>query len=465
MTWWPVACLGAVLALARPAAADAVDRFIVREMQRQRIPGLALAVVKQGRVVKAKGYGWANLEHRVPVRPDTVFQSGSVGKQFTAACVLLLAEEARLGLDDSIAGHLANAPAAWQPVTVRHLLHHTSGLPDYTGADVIDSRRDYTEEELIQLLAAKPVRFAPGTDWAYCNTGYMLLGHLVRRVTGRFHGDFLRERLLVPLHMHDTRVISETDLVSRRAAGYRLVGGEVKNQAWIAPSLNRMADGCLYFTARDLVRWDAAFDSDRPISPFMRETMWTPARFGNGASTCMALDGAGYGCGWFVDKELGHRVVFHSGAWQGFKAQISRYLDDRLSVIVLCNLAEADPAALARGVARRVLPALRGRGLPDPDPTFTLRLQTALETLHAGQPFPEGFVVAAAAGSPPKWLRSLSQTLEAFGPPGRLELLEATEQDGVARRRYRASANAGGLRIMAVINHQGRVGKITAELE
>jgi len=458
---------GLGLGLVQPASArgDAVDRFIRAEMKRQQIPGLALAVVKDGRVSRARGYGLANLEHGAPVTPDTVFQAGSMGKQFVAACVLLLVEEGRVGLDDSIVQHIPGVPPAWRPVTVRHLLQHTSGLPDYTSSDVIDFRRDYTEEELIQLLADRPLKFAPGTSWSYCNTGYMLLGHLVTRVTGQFHGDFLRDRLLTPLGMKATRVISESDVIPGRAAGYRLVGDQVKNQGWIAPSLNRMGDGCLYVTARDLLRWDAALDAEQPLSRWVRETMWTPARFGNGASTCLALEGAGYGCGWFVDQELGHRVVYHSGSWQGFKAQISRYLDDRLTVIVLFNLAQGDPGALARGVARRVLPALRGQVRPDPDPEFTQRLKSVLEDVRAGHPLPEGFAVAGPNSTPPKWLRKLPPLLRDFGALGRLELLETTQRDGVRRRLYRTAARRGVLRLEAVTDAEGRVGSLSMEPE
>jgi hypothetical protein len=154
------------------ARADAIDRFVRSEMERQQIPGLALAIVKHGKIVKAKGYGLANIENAVPVIPETVFQSGSVGKQFTAAGVLLLAEEGKLGLDDPISRYLTNAPPAWQGITIRHLLNHTSGIPDYEDQKDFNFRQDFTEAELVTLAAGLKPEFAPGSDWNYSNTGY-----------------------------------------------------------------------------------------------------------------------------------------------------------------------------------------------------------------------------------------------------------------------------------------------------
>ena len=234
---------------------DRVDEFVRAEMARQKIPGVAVAIVQKGKVVKAQGYGLANVEHQVPVRPETIFQSGSLGKQFTAAAVLSLVEEGKIALDDPVAKYLPDAPPAFRPISVRHLLTHTSGIPDYTDG-TFDLRRDLTEEDLARMAFRLNLEFAPGTRWNYSNTGYVLLGIIVRKASGRFYGDVLRERVFVPLGMKTTRVISEEDIVPHRAAGYRLVKGELKNQEWVAPSLNTTADGALYFSVLDLVAWD-----------------------------------------------------------------------------------------------------------------------------------------------------------------------------------------------------------------
>jgi len=181
-------------------------------MARQKVPGVAVAVVDHEKVVKAAGYGHANVEHDVPVRPETIFQSGSLGKQFTAAAVMTLVEEGKLALDDSIAKYFPEAPEAFRPITVRHLLTHTSGIPDYTEG-TIDLRRDYTEDEMARLAFGLKLEFPAGSRWNYSNTGYLLLGVLAHRASGRFYGDILRDRVFQPLGMKTARIISEEDIV------------------------------------------------------------------------------------------------------------------------------------------------------------------------------------------------------------------------------------------------------------
>jgi CubicO group peptidase (beta-lactamase class C family) len=207
------------------AALDSVDRYVRAELERQRIPGMSVAVLRGDSVLLARGYGFANLEHHVPATDSTIYQSGSVGKQFTSAAVVTLAREGKLGLDDPIRKYMPEAPASWGKVTVRHLLTHTSGIPDYTAdlADVVDFRRDYTEEALASLYARLPLDFKPGATWSYSNTGYALLGFIVRRVTGQFYGDYLKERVFQLLGMRTARVISESDIVPNRAAGYQVL--------------------------------------------------------------------------------------------------------------------------------------------------------------------------------------------------------------------------------------------------
>ena len=166
-------------------------------------------------------------------------------------------------------------------------------------------------------------------------------------MTGKFYGDFLQERIFQSLGMNTTRIISEADIVPNRAAGYRLVKGELKNQEWVSPTLNTTADGSLYFTSLDLAKWDAALYTEKLLRKSSFEQMWTVAKLKNGQP-----NSDHYGFGWFIGTRDGHHVVEHEGAWQGFKSQISRYVDDKLTVIVLANLEQADPAVIAHGVAR-----------------------------------------------------------------------------------------------------------------
>lgn len=303
-------------------------------MARQKIPGLALGVVRRGEMVVAKGYGYANVEHNVPVAAETIFQSGSVGKQFTAVAVMLQVEDGKLALDDSITTYLKDAPKSWQPITVRHLLTHTSGIPNYT-TGTFNYRRDYTEKALVDEAFKLELEFEPGSRWNYSNTGYVLLGILVRKVSGKFYGDVLRERVFEPLGMKTSRIISESDIVPHRAAGYRIVNGKIANQQWVSPSLNTTADGALYLTVLDMIAWDKGLREKAILKSESWDAVFTPVKLTNG-------DTHQYGFGWGIDKVAGQTVHEHGGAWQGFQAQITRYIDADFTVIVFANLAGAE---------------------------------------------------------------------------------------------------------------------------
>lgn len=321
-----------------------VSNYVRSEMQRQQIPGVALLVSRDGKIVQAEGFGFANVELQVPVKPETIFQSGSVGKQFTATAVMMLVEEGKVHLDDPLTKYFSGAPPAWNDVTVRELLSHTAGFGDYP--DKFDFRKDWTEEELLKVVEGIPLSYPPGTKWEYSNLGYLTLGILIHRVTGEFYGDFLQQRIFQPLEMKTTRIISEADIVPNRAAGYRLVKGELKNQEWVAPMVNTTADGSLYFSILDLAKWDAALYTDKLLKRSSLDQMWTPAKLNNGQP-----NKDGYGFAWFIGDRHGHRLISHDGAWQGFKSVIARYVNDHLTVVVLANLAEAKPSEIADHVA------------------------------------------------------------------------------------------------------------------
>jgi CubicO group peptidase (beta-lactamase class C family) len=339
----------AISCLAQNSVETKVDEYIRAEMQAQQIPGLALAVIKDGKTVIARGYGLANVEHQVPVKPETIFQSGSTGKQFTATAVMMLVEEGKLSLDDKITKYFPDGPEAWQKITVRHMLTHTSGMTDYP--QDFDLRRDYAEDELYQRIKPIPLAFQPGEKWSYSNLAYVMLGILIHKVSGKFYGDFLQERIFKPLEMTTARIISESDIVPNRAAGYRVANGQLKNQDWVSPSLNTTADGALYLTIYDMAKWDAALYTEKLLKRSSLEQMWTPVKL-NGGKTHP------YGFGWALGQVRGHRVIEHGGAWQGFKAQISRYVDDKLTVIVLANQIRTNQSKLAHGVAALFNPDL-----------------------------------------------------------------------------------------------------------
>ncbi len=338
-----------VLVTWSPAAmSDEVDDFVIERMSGQKIPGLSLGIVRDGKVLKAQGYGLANVEHNVRAKRDTVYQSGSVGKQFTATAVMLLVEDGKLKLDEPIGSYLPGTPESWKAMTVRHLLTHTGGLSGFY--DEVDLRKDYTEDERLQMAFQSSPDFTPGEKMQYSNTGYMVLGILVSKVSGEFYGEVLRKRVFEPLGMKTARVISEADIIPNRAAGYRFVNGELKNQEWVSETVNTTGDGSLYLSIDDLIRWDAALYTERILKKSSLEAMWTPAVTSDGKTT-------DYGFGWNLETVNGSRLIQHGGAWQGFTSCIKRYVDDRLTIIVLTNLAGADAQQLAGDVAAIVKPA------------------------------------------------------------------------------------------------------------
>ena len=337
-----VLVLAALPCVAQTTISARIDRFVTAEMKTRKIPGVAVAVLRHGKVPIVRTYGFANLEHRVPVKPQTIFQSGSMGKQFTAAAVMILVQEGKISLDDRITKYFSNTPEAWKDITVRRLLTHTAGMGDYPLE--IDLRRDYTEDQLLDFFKKAKLAFEPGEGWDYSNVGYVMLGIMIRKVTGKFYGDFLQERIFRTLGMNTARVISEADIVPNRAAGYRVVAGEIKNQEWVSPSTNSTADGSLYFSILDLAKWDAALYTNEPLRQTTLAQVWAPVSLKSGARK-------GYGFGWFTDIMHNRRVVFHGGAWQGFKTCIMRFPDEKLTVIVLANSWNTREFKLARGLA------------------------------------------------------------------------------------------------------------------
>jgi CubicO group peptidase (beta-lactamase class C family) len=229
-------------------------------------------------------------------------------------------------------------------VTVRELLSHTAGFTDYP--DNFDYRKDYTEDQLLKIVEAIPAANPPGTSWSYANLGFLTLGIVIHRVTGEFYGDFLRQRIFKPLGMSTTRIISEADIIPNRAAGYRLVGGQPKNQEWVSPTVNTTADGALYFSILDLAKWDAALNTEKLLKKASLQQMWTIAKLKGGQP-----NPGHYGFGWFIETRNGQHIVEHEGQWQGFETQISRYIDSGLTVVVLTNLDSANPQRIADRVA------------------------------------------------------------------------------------------------------------------
>jgi len=419
---------------AQQSVSASIDRYIRDQMRRQRIPGVAFAALRKGKIVLLKSYGFSNLEHRVPVKPQTIFQSGSIGKQFTATAVMMLVEEGKLSLDDKIGKYLQDLPDSWNDITVRDLLSHTSGLGEYPPD--LDLRRDLTEDEYLALIKSVPLTFATRTKWDYSNIGYVTLGILIRKLTGKFYGEFLAERIFKPIGMTTARVISEADIVANRAAGYRLVKGELKNQEWVSPSTNSTADGSLYFTILDLAKWDAALYTDKPLKQSSLAQMWTPVKLSDGRTK-------GYGFAWHTEVMHGHRIIFHGGAWQGFKSFIVRFPDDKLTIIFFANSWETRDFEFARGLVsvfypEFALPAVEA--IEDKEPQVTAVVRRVLLQFARNAVDSKLFTTEAQAKIFPDQARQIGERLNALSLPIAIihtnALIERREENGLRVYRY-----------------------------
>jgi len=337
-----VSYLGALCLACLSTRADKVDDYLKTRMTEHRIPGLALNVIQNGKPVKTAAYGMANLELKVPTSVDTVFEIGSVTKQFTSASILLLAQDGKLSIDDRISKHLKNAPETWTNITIRHLLSHTSGLKSYTGLDGFALTRHLTQEQFIREIAKQPMEFQPGESWKYCNTGFNLLGFIIENVSGTNYWAFLRTRILQPLGMNATTDRRPGVIITNRASGYEQTNHMHINRDYDLTDV--FAAGALVSTVGDLAKWNAALDCDSPLTAASKELMWTPGKLNNQKPTK-------YGLGWFIEPLKGHRNIGHGGATSGFSASIQRFPDDHLAVIILSNTDEQIASTLAKEVA------------------------------------------------------------------------------------------------------------------
>ncbi|MEX2112967.1 MAG: serine hydrolase domain-containing protein [Pirellulales bacterium] len=328
--------------LLQAARSDEIDDYVNAEMQTRHIPGVSLAVIKEGKVVKAQGYGLANVELNVPAGPQTVYKIGSLSKQFLAAGIMVLIQDGKLKVDDKISTYLEGTPEAWKDITVRHLLTHTSGLS--REAPGFASLKIQGDAELIKTAYARKPDFAPGEKWRYCNLGYFALAEILRKVSGKPWGEFMGERVFAPLGMDSTRVTTMRDIVSNRADGYYWRGHLENDQVMLAvrPS------GAFISSALDLAKWDAALDNNTLLSQASLDEMWTPVTLNDGKQHP-------YGYGWELSTIAGHRVVRHGGTITGFRSSYLRLVDDKISVIVLANGATALPGVMAIEVARHYI--------------------------------------------------------------------------------------------------------------
>ena len=341
--WQRARCIAALVltfVLVLPSLAnEAVDKAVAAEMQRQNIPGVAVAVIQNGKVVKMKGYGLANVELNVPVTADTAFKIGSISKPMIAIGVMKLVDEGKIKLDDRVSKYFPDAPETWKDIRIKHLLSHTSGiLREAPAFDPFKLQADY---DVIKSAFTEPLVFQPGEKYQYCNVGYFSLAEIISRVSGKPWPQYLDEILFRPNKMTATRVTSNTEIIANRANGYALSGGRLSN----AESFRAVRpSGAFYSSLTDMVNWGLGLESGITIKKDTMRSMWKPVRLNDGKN-------APYGFGWAVGNLRGKNVTGHGGSLSGFRSDLTIFEDDKLTVIVLTNLASSEPASISMAVA------------------------------------------------------------------------------------------------------------------
>jgi D-alanyl-D-alanine carboxypeptidase len=357
-------CLYAGTALAQlPASEELGNRVdaVAKQMLSRHTAGVSVAVARDGRVILARGYGMANVEHSVAVTPETVFHIASISKTILAAVVLQLVDEGKLRLDDDVTKYVPEAPTQGRHVTVRQLLNHTSGIYSFTSLpNAADNERfELTHDQVLGLIKDKPFDFEPGTRWRYDNSAFYLAGMVVERVTKQEYGAYVREHVFKPLGMSSASLCYARMVVPHLASGYEVDGGALVNAAFMTWKLP-FAGGAVCATATDLAKWQAALDSGRVLTPSSLALMRTPTTLADGTK----ID---YGLGTRLGSLDGHRVLGHTGGGGGFRPLLESFPDDHLTIVILMNMGDAaspSPVAVAPEIARAAL-GLKKKALLD----------------------------------------------------------------------------------------------------
>jgi CubicO group peptidase (beta-lactamase class C family) len=440
-----------------------LDRYIECEMRIRRIPGVALALARNGRILTQRAYGLASVQNDAPVTPETRFAIASVTKPITAIGIMLLVEHGTVELDAPVSRYLPEAPAGWRRMTVRHLLNHTSGLPEigYGWAETENQDReelvrligrDRPTEQLYRIALQDTLWFEPGTDWVYSDVGYFLLGVITERVSGMSWRDFIRDRVFLPLGMTDSYVSDGWTIYRNEARGYAVRDGVLANIRRDR-SVETPSHYGIFSNVGDLARLDAALYSDRLLSEESRRTMWAPTELPSGESIP-------YGLGWEVWRLRGHGAHYHAGLTG---AEFLRLPDDTLAVIVLTNLGHGTRYGIAQNVAKLLIPELKRPALREvPITEADLRRYAGRYSALSGDPF-EVRLVDGRLVAPYPWpfprqggeaplVHQGDHVFEFADHDGRIVFrladgaatgLSAVAWDGAYRSDYRRAAEAG----------------------
>ena len=394
----------------------------------QDAPGAAAIVVKDGRPVFRRAYGLADLEFGILLEPDMVFRIGSVTKQFTAAAILQLVDSGKLALDDDVSKYVDAYDTGERRVTIEHLLTHTSGIPDYTDMDewVRRLREELTPRQILDMVKARPLEFEPGAQFAYSNSGYLLLGLVIEKVSGRPYADYIRQMVL-PLGMRQTMYDDPVRVIPRRARGYEWEGDEWRNAPYIGMS-QPFSAGALVSTVDDLALWNTAIERGRLLSESSRARWYAPFTLTSGRTT-------GYALGWSVTKHEGLAVAEHGGGIHGFASRVVRIPSERIYVAVLSNNSASRPGTVARQLAALAI------GRPFTDPPLAVVPVPTLEEYVGTYEMADGAQIRVATARNRLTIEQQGDP-QVLSPSGTAEFFEP---EGVLRLSFRPDAVAGGM--------------------
>ena len=336
--------------------------FSAAGLKNEDAPGAAVLVLKHGRVVLERGYGVADLSSQSRIGPKTNFRLASVSKQFTAMAIMLLVHDGKLSYDDRLTDIFLDFPEYGKAITVRHLLQHTSGLKDYEDLMPIAAPTVPVEQiqihdaDVLELLKKQTsTKFIPCTKWDYSNSGYVVLGLIVQKLSGKSFSDFLRERVFLPVGMTNTvAYVRGRYQVSNRAFGHSFEEGKWK-QTDQSPTSATLGDGGIYSSLEDLAKWDRGLRENRLLSEREMKAALTPVKVPEGQATEPDGSPAAYGFGWFLNPYKGNKRMWHYGETIGFRTAIQRFERDDLTIVILCNRADLNPTVLALQVADELL--------------------------------------------------------------------------------------------------------------
>ncbi len=325
------------------AQVDSTDIIVKQMMEKQKIVGLSLSVIKNGQSIVNKGYGLANVELNVPVTSETVIRIGSVSKQFFTTAIMKLMEEGKLNIDDPVHNFFPDAPEAWRPITIKNLMSHTSGLQREGPA--YDNFKIQPDIDIIKSAYSLPLVFKTGEKYQYCNVAYFMLAEIIKQASGMLWQDYIHDKLFVPAGMNNTYLTDFYQIIPNRANGYMHKHDTLINATAM---LAIRPSGGFLSTSSDMIKWEKVIREKKSILKKDNwEKLWQPF-----IKTSDKADAKGYyGFGWMIDEYKGHKLIVHNGANIGFRSVFARFEHDGLSIIILTNTDEANPSTIANAIA------------------------------------------------------------------------------------------------------------------